>query len=209
MPEQNVTPAGDGADAAKVAGILGIELKTVSISEIVASFLNNMPDIDPSEFYANGNLKSRIRMSILYYYANLAGYMVGGTGNKTEILLGYYTKYGDGGVDIEPIGDLYKSEVFRLAKMLGIPAGIINKTPSAALWPGQTDEGELGMPYETIDRILALLLQGLDTNIIRSMCEVSAEEMDSLIDRIDSNLHKRKVPPVAELSDCVSNYLEG
>ncbi|MBP2030566.1 NAD+ synthase [Methanohalophilus levihalophilus] len=201
MPELNVTPAEDVLDATQVAGILGIEFKTIDISEIVESFLNNMPEGNPAESYANGNLKARIRMSILYYYANLARYLVGGTGNKTEILLGYYTKYGDGGVDIEPIGDLFKTEVRQMADILDIPADIINKPPSAALYVGQTDEEDLGLPYDTIDRILSLLLEGLDTNVVQSMVGVSAEEMHSLLVRIDSNLHKRKVPPIADLSD--------
>ncbi|MDK2891874.1 NAD+ synthase [Methanohalophilus sp.] len=201
MPELNVTPAEDVLDATQVADILGIEFKTIDISEIVASFLNNIPDGNPAESYANSNLKARIRMSILYYYANLTGYLVVGTGNKTEILLGYFTKYGDGGVDIEPIGDLYKTEVRQMAEILGIPADIISKPPSAALHVGQTDEEDLGLPYEIIDRILSLLLEGLDTHVVQSMVGVSAEDMHSLLVRIDSNIHKRKVPPIADLSD--------
>jgi len=116
-------------------------------------------------------------------------------------LLGYYTKYGDGGVDIEPIGDLYKTEVCQLAEMLDVPADIINKPPSAALRVGQTDEEDLGLPYETIDRVLTLLLEGMETNVVQSMVGISVEEMHSLLSRINSNIHKRKVPPIADLND--------
>jgi NAD+ synthase len=101
------------------------------------------------------NLKPRLRMAALYYHANKLNYLVVGTGNKSELIMGYFTKYGDGGVDLLPLGDLTKTEVRTLAKELGVPAEIINKAPSAGLWPGQTDEGEMGITYAELDKILA------------------------------------------------------
>lgn len=101
-----------------------------------------------------GNMKARIRMFLLYTYANNNDYLVIGTGNKSELMIGYFTKYGDGGVDFEPLGHLYKTEVFELAKYLNIPNEIVDKPPTAGLWEGQTDEGEIGMSYEELDKIL-------------------------------------------------------
>ena len=101
-----------------------------------------------------GNIKARIRMVFLYMEANMYNCLVIGTGNKSEIMTGYFTKYGDGGVDFEPIAHLYKTEVFKMAKFLDIPNEIIDKPPTAGLWEGQTDEGELGLSYETLDKIL-------------------------------------------------------
>ncbi len=97
-------------------------------------------------------------MMILYYHANNLNRLVVGTGNRTELLVGYFTKYGDGGVDILPIGDLYKTEVRMLASQLGVPNEIIEKPPTAGLWAGQTDEEELGIKYEILDRILYLMV---------------------------------------------------
>jgi NAD+ synthase len=124
---------------------------------------------------------------------------VAGTGNKTELLLGYFTKYGDGGVDIEPIGDLFNTEVFRLAGMMNVPEGIIQKPPSAALWEGQTDEGELGLTYEMIDRVLKLLEEGTEPGLVQSLTGVPEQSLAPLLGRIDRNLHKREAPPVASL----------
>ena len=119
-----------------------------------------------------------------------------GTGNRTELLLGYFTKYGDGGVDIEPLGNLYKTQVRALAKYLEVPHHIIDKTPTAGLWPGQTDEGELGMSYEEIDTVFLNLLdmnEPIEYLINRYGIEESA--INGLMVRIEKNIHKRKVAP--------------
>jgi NAD+ synthase len=101
------------------------------------------------------NLKPRLRMTALYYHAHKLNYLVVGTGNKSELEMGYFTKYGDGGVDLLPLGNLLKTEVRSLAKELGVPQEYIEKAPSAGLWAGQTDEGEMGITYEELDNILA------------------------------------------------------
>ena len=199
LPELNVTPAEDVLDATEVADRLNIEFKTIDISEILSSFMYSIPESNDATPLTNGNLKARIRMSVLYYYANLSGRMVMGTGNKTEIMLGYYTKYGDGGVDIEPIGDLYKTEVMELSRMVGVPEGIITKPPSAGLWVGQTDEKELGISYVVVDKLLEMLLDAKDPEYIQDILGVSGEQMDSIIQRISANIHKSQAPPIAVL----------
>ena len=201
IPELNITPAEDVLDATEVADRLNIEFKTIDISEILSSFMYSIPQSDDATPLTNGNLKARIRMSILYYYANLTGRMVVGTGNKTEIMLGYYTKYGDGGVDIEPIGDLYKTEVMELSRMAGVPDGIITKPPTAGLWVGQTDEEELGISYVVVDKLLEMLLDGKDPEYIQDILGVSSEQMDSIIQRTIANIHKSQAPPIAVLDD--------
>jgi NAD+ synthase len=199
MPELNLTPAEDVLDATEVASRLGIEFKTVDISEILSAYTNTIPESSPSNSHANGNLKARIRMSVLYYYANMMARMVMGTGNKTEILLGYFTKYGDGGVDLEPIGDLYKTDVKEMAALMGIPGEIITKAPSARLQANQTDEEDLGITYELVDRFLALLLEGESPQVAQNTLGLTTIQSSSVIKRINVNLHKQKAPPIAEL----------
>lgn len=139
------------SDAIYVAKYLNANYKVINLTDVYELLLSCLPKADK---ITKGNLKARLRMVTLYYFANKLNYLVAGTGNKSELSIGYFTKYGDGGVDFSPIGDLYKSEVRELAKYLGIPARIINKVPTAGLWRGQTDEGELGISYEELEKML-------------------------------------------------------
>ncbi len=132
---------------------------------------------------ARANIKPRLRMSTLYYYAASFHYRVIGTGNKSEIMIGYFTKYGDGAVDLEPLGDLLKEDVYALARYLEIPEQIIEKKPSGGLWEGQSDEGEMGFTYGALDRYL----KG-DT------VDGAIGEKISLMEQ--QSMHKRKMPPV-------------
>lgn len=141
----------DLRDARLVAKKLGISTKTVDLSNIYDNLVKILPK---ASNLARANLKPRLRMSVLYYFANKLNYLVCGTGNKSEIRVGYFTKHGDGATDILPIGDLLKTQVKQLAKDLGIPEHIITKPPTAGLWPGQTDEGEMGLTYPELDNIL-------------------------------------------------------
>jgi NAD+ synthase len=141
----------DLKDAKLVARKLGLKSKLVDLSTVYNNFLKVVPGANS---LARGNLKPRLRMSTLYYFANKLNYLVCGTGNKSELLVGYFTKYGDGGVDILPIADLFKRQVRQLAKELKIPQAIITKPPTAGLWQGQTDEGEMGITYNELDDIL-------------------------------------------------------
>ena len=134
---------------------------------------------------AQANVKPRLRMTTLYTMGTAAGLLVVGTGNRSEITIGYYTKYGDGGVDLLPIGALVKSEVRELARELGVPAPIIDKPPSAGLWAGQTDEGEMGFTYDELQRFIE-----------SGAPSVSAETAARIQRLIDASDHKRALPPV-------------
>lgn len=137
------------------------------------------------EKLAFANVKPRLRMTTLYTIGTSLGFLVTGTGNKSEITIGYYTKYGDGGVDLLPIGGLVKREVRELARELGVPARIIEKPPTAGLWPGQTDESEMGFTYEELERYIA--------SGASSVSETTASRIAHLA---DTSRHKRELPPV-------------
>jgi NAD+ synthase len=137
---------------------------------------------------ARANLKPRLRMMTLYYFANSRGYLVAGTDNKTESFTGYFTKYGDGGVDILPISHLLKRQVRAMARALGVPEEIITKPPSAGLWEGQTDEGEMGITYEELDTIIAGIESGHTESLDPALVE-KAKRMHA------SSEHKRRLPP--------------
>jgi len=141
----------DLKDARLVAKELGLKSKLIDLSSVYDCFLKTLPEANA---LAKNNLKPRLRMSTLYYFANKLNYLVCGTGNKSEFLVGYFTKYGDGGVDILPIADLFKHQVRGLARELKIPEAVILKPPTAGLWAGQTDEGEMGITYNELDSIL-------------------------------------------------------
>jgi len=141
----------DAQDAYSVARKFGLNVEKVQISEVYNTFLKILPE---GNDLAKANLKPRLRMITLYYFANKLNYLVVGTGNKSELLMGYFTKYGDGGVDLLPLGNLLKKDVRQLAAHLGVPQNIIDKPPSAGLWHGQTDEGEMGITYNQLDSIL-------------------------------------------------------
>ena len=170
-----------------VANRFSIPTKMVELDTVFDALLKALPSgrVEPNiSRVARGNLKARLRMLTLYYLANQLQYMVAGSSNRSELSIGYFTKYGDGGVDIMPLGNLVKRQVRELARSLGIPQLIIDKPPSAGLWEGQTDEGELGLSYEELDRYL-----------------VTGEASDELRGKIESMIatsnHKRQLPPVA------------
>ena len=144
---------------------------------------------------AIGNLKARIRMSIIYYYANAKNYLVIGTGNKSEILIGYFTKHGDGACDMEPIGDLYKTEVYELSKIMDVKREILEKPPRAGLWNNQTDEDEIGMSYDLLDQILYLYTEkDIKNTEIAEKLDISVDDVDMIINKIIRSEHKSKVP---------------
>jgi len=158
----------DLEDARLVASTIGIPTVTVNLDPVYDTFLSALRAAagtgTPAEQeaaaasgrvrLAEANLKPRLRMATLYYFANRLHYLVAGTGNRSELEVGYFTKYGDGGVDILPIGHLVKHQVRELAQALGIPERIITRPPTAGLWVGQTDEGEMGLTYADLDRYL-------------------------------------------------------
>jgi NAD+ synthase len=140
-------------------------------------------------------------MTVAYHYANTLNYMVIGSSNKTEWLTGYFTKYGDSGVDLIPLGDLYKTQVRQLAKNLELPNSILKKPPSAGFWPGQTDEGELGARYETIDLVLYGDERGHSDEEIAEQLDVELDLVRRILDRVNANEHKRRLPLILRFSD--------
>jgi NAD+ synthase len=173
-------------DALLVARQLGIETRTLDLSHIYDNLISIMPEAGS---LAKANLKPRLRMLILYYFANKLNYLVCGTGNKSELMVGYFTKHGDGATDILPIGDLLKKEVRKLAKELRIPEQIITKPPSAGLWPGQTDEGEMGITYSELDDILERLEN-------RRRQVLPKKKVDKVREMIRRSEHKRQGPKI-------------
>ena len=192
MPS-TTTPTEDKLHGTTIAQLLGIKYKEIAIDSILNEFLS-VTQLEENKL-AIGNLKARIRMSIIYFYANSKNYLVSGTGNKSEILIGYFTKYGDGACDIEPIGDLYKTDVYQLAKYLEIPQEIIDKPPRAGLWNNQTDEDEIGMTYELLDKILYRFIEkDIDANSIADELDIEVDDVNDIINRVNRNKHKSKLP---------------
>jgi NAD+ synthase len=181
----------DAEDALLVADHFALETATVDLSPVndalVAALDAASPDLDAHRL-ATANLKPRLRMTTLYAFANLRGYRVIGTGNLDELTIGYFTKYGDGGADLMLLGSLTKGEVRDLARELGVPARILEKPPSAGLWPGQTDEGEMGLTYAHLD---AFLRGGEVPPEVRARIEALRE----------ASAHKRALPKVAPLPE--------
>ena len=167
------------------------------ITSLVKQF-NNHCLIKPNK-YSLANVKARSRMILLFEYANMAHRLVCGTSNKSELLVGYFTKYGDGGADIQPIGDLYKTQVWELAKYLKIPKEIVSKPPTAGLWHGQMDEHELKMSYNVLDRILAGLEQKLGINEIADIVGVTKSDVERIRKMRVKSQHKRRSPLIPKI----------
>jgi len=195
------TPPEDIRDAKYVAENLEIKYYYIDIGKIRNAFVESIPVFDESDKIATGNLLPRIRMTILYYFANRFNKVVVGTGDKSELLIGYFTKYGDGGVDILPIGDLYKTQVRYLGKYLGLPDSIAFKPSSPRLWEDQTAEGELGVKYEDIDVILhALIDYRMNTEQAAEATGKPIELVQTVWRRVLNTEHKRKMPIVPRIS---------
>jgi len=196
MPEKGITSDDDVRDAEELIKSLGVRYSIININNAFNSIKNSFPwdkFSNKNKKIAEINIKPRIRMIFTYLVANLDNRIVLGTGNKSELLLGYVTKFGDSAADIEPIGDLYKTEVFRLAEYLEIPEKIIKKKPSAGLWRGQTDEEELGLSYDIIDKILFYLFDkkySVEESAIKLNLDKEVVEKINL--RMEINKHKRK-----------------
>jgi NAD+ synthase len=186
-------------DARILANQLGIKVKKISIEDFVVALRNNLEEDMTNNKLVTGNAIARFRMVILYAYSNYLNYLVLGTSNKTEIMVGYITKYGDGGIDFEPCGDLYKTQIRSMAKYLNIPEQIINKAPSAGLWSGQTDEGELGITYDELDLILlAMEKQYTKEQMVKDL-GIKLELVEKVEKMIAVSEHKRNMPPVLDL----------
>ena len=187
----------DEADARLVAKTVGIPAVSVNLdrtfdalTDALQVAIKGLPAhpgvVDIKQQMPEANIKPRLRMTSLYFIANSLNYLVAGTGNRSELYLGYFTKYGDGGVDVLPIGGLLKSEVYALARELGVPEPIITKPPTAGLWVGQTDEAEMGFSYDMLEAYL------------RDGASAVPADVAARIERLQrSSDHKRALPPIA------------
>jgi len=187
-------------DADLVIKDLGINHKVIDITAQVDAYYQKW---DPEADYLRiGNKAARERMAVLYDIAQKKGYLVLGTSNKSEWLLGYFTLWGDMAAALEPLGDLYKTQVFQLAEELGVPERIIKKIPTADLWPGQSDEEEIGIPYSEIDKILYLLVEETMTpeEIIKE--GFGEEKVKKIFKMVKKTGFKRRLPSILQLQYC-------
>lgn len=192
MPEK-----GEGAGGKEVARLLGIDYEVIDIAGIVDAAKGACGH--NADAVALGNIKARARMMLLYYHANALKRLVAGTGNRSELLMGYFTKYGDGACDFLPVGGLYKTQVRELARFLKLPEKIITNVPTAGLWPGQTDEGELGIDYGTLDRILELFGKNKNVAQVVEELQMPQEKVMSVWMRVRKNAHKLQLPPTCQI----------
>ena len=200
IPERDITPDRDITDVMQLTSQFNVTCDTVDITEIIHNFEKSLPEYANSDQVTKGNLKPRIRMIVSYYYANKLNSMVIGSSNRTEYMTGYFTKYGDGGVDLMPLVSLYKSQIRQLAEYLNLPRNIIEKAPSAGLWPNQTDEGEIGLDYDNLDLILYGREQGLTPRTISKELNLDISKVNAILDRVKRNEHKRHLPLILRLS---------
>lgn len=182
---------------------LGVQSLTIPITEMADPLINREPEMS---HVRKGNIMARCRMIVLFDQSEFFKGLVVGTGNKTEILLGYTTLYGDSACALNPIGDLYKTQVRQLSRVMGIHEAIINKAPSADLWADQTDEGELGFTYVEVDKLLYLLV---DQRYSPKECiEAGFDEnfVDKVVERVRRSQFKRMLPPIAKISNRTVGY---
>ncbi len=196
MPHEKSNPSSAG-DAMKMASLFGLPLERVDITPMVESYFK--PD-QKATHLRRGNFMARVRMAVLFDLSMQRRSLVLGTSNKTELLLGYGTWYGDMASSLNPIGDLYKAQVWQMARYLNLPEEIINKPPSADLWPGQTDEGEMGLTYAEADAVLYLLVDERYTVEEVAALGFSVEKVKEIIKRVERSQYKRRLPIIAKLS---------
>ncbi|OLB72653.1 hypothetical protein AUI06_00675 [archaeon 13_2_20CM_2_52_21] len=195
LPEADTRSPRNMQDAEEVARKFGIRFKSLDISGLIQGAANLLhPSKKKERVIAYGNLKARLRAMILYYYANTSKGLVVGTGDKSEIMLGYFTKYGDGACDIQPIADLYKSAVRDLARHMGLPRRIFSKPSSPELWPGQIAEDELGLPYSKVDLILWRLERWMPSQEISDELQIPLRTVERVRSRWLKSEHKRRPP---------------
>lgn len=189
--------------AQSIIDALGVQSITIPITDMVEPLLQRDPQMNNVR---RGNIMARTRMIVLYDQSEAWRGLVIGTGNKTEIMLGYTTLYGDSACAINPIGDLYKAQVRQLSAEIGVPPVIVQKPPTADLWNGQTDEGELGFTYDDADRLLYLLV---DLRYSPDECCAAGFEekfVHAVVERVRRNQFKRILPPIAKLGSRTVGY---
>jgi len=193
LPEKETYNRKDAEHAKLVAEKFGFKTKKVDITSTLKAFYTSIPIFDPTDNMCKGNIKARTRMIYIYYYANRLNMLVCGSSDKSETMMGYFTKWGDVAADISPIMDLYKTQVRKLAEYIGIPKAIVAKPSSPALWPGQLAESELGIKYEQLDLILYGLEHFMKTEEIAKQLNVEKELVNRVKHRWLSAEHKRRM----------------
>jgi NAD+ synthase len=202
LPYKTSTPD-SGEHAQLVIDALGVQSLTIPITDMAEGLINRFPDMNRIR---QGNIMARMRMIVLYDQSEVFHGLAVGTGNKTEILLGYTTLFGDAACAVNPLGDLYKTQVRQLARAVGVPQVIIDKAPTADLWFGQTDEGELGFTYAEVDQLLFLLVDQRYTPEDCIDAGFGESFVRTVIERIRRSQFKRLMPPVAKLSNRTVGY---
>jgi NAD+ synthase len=197
--EEETRTSQDIKHAKLVARKFKIQTETIDITDPLKALYRSIPAFDPRDKLSKGNLKARTRMIYNYYYANRLGRLVCGSSDKSESMMGYFTKWGDIAADISPIMDLYKTQVRRLARHMGIPQAIVDKPSSPALWPNQLAEDELGIPYTQLDLILYGLERFMKPEEIRAQLGIEEHVINKIKQRWLSAEHKRRMLLTAKL----------
>lgn len=186
----------DAIVAREVASTLGVEVREVDLSDTLSSFLSALHPTADGHTQPNpkcvGNLKARMRMSAIYYSANVNNLLVIGTDNASETYTGYFTKHGDGAADIFPISPYTKREVYEMGRFLGLPESVLSRAPSAGLWEGQTDEDEMGVPYDFIDNII----EGISNANLRRYSECQYSEYINRLSKLHRTTEHKRTPPL-------------
>jgi NAD+ synthase len=199
LPEKETYDPKDIKHAKLVAQKFGFKTETIDITPSLQTFYKSAPTFDQTDKLSKGNIKARMRMIYIYYHANRYNLLVCGSSDKSETMMGYFTKWGDIAADISPIMDLYKTQVRALARYIGVPEEIVRKPPSPRLWPGQLAEEELGMNYEQLDLILYGLEHFMKTEEIATQLDMDTRVVDKMKRRWLSAEHKRRAILTAKL----------
>lgn len=194
MFEKETYSKSDFEHSKMVVGKFGLNLKSIDVTSILQAYYKSLQPFDAKDVVSKGNIKARTRMICAYYHANHQNYIVVGPSDKSETMMGYFTKWGDVAADISPLMDLYKTQVRQLAAHIQVPAEIIAKPSSPQLWPGQLAEAELGMKYETLDLVLLGFENFMPPKDIAAQLDLPVKTVESIKTRWLLMEHKRRAP---------------
>jgi NAD+ synthase len=194
MPEKETYNKLDIEHTRSLAEKFGFILETINITDILKAYYKSVPAFEPEDLVSKGNIKARARITCVYYYANHQNRIVVGSSDKSETMMGYFTKWGDVAADISPLMDLYKTQVRQLAAHIGVPKEIVEKPSTPQLWPGQLAEKELGIKYEVLDLILLGLENFMAPDEIASQLNLRLKHVEEVKTRWLASEHKRRAP---------------
>ncbi|MEM3577736.1 MAG: NAD+ synthase [Candidatus Bathyarchaeia archaeon] len=199
LPEKETYNVKDIKHAEAVAKKFGLKMEKIDITPVLKALYSSIPSFDAQDNLCKGNMKARARMIYIYYYANKLNMLVCGSSDKSETMMGYFTKWGDAAADISPIMDLYKTQVRKLARHIGVPEEIVAKPSSPGLWQGQLAEEELGIKYEVLDLILYGLEHFMETREIANQLGIREDFVEKIKRRWLATEHKRRMPLTAKI----------